>query len=436
MFFFNKTNIILCARLSVLALLFIVLFNCSSPKNISSASSLTTSPPDRRIEFLVSQITKNNWMISFKVPPCDPISETNLIKRSFTYDVAISAIVFSMLGDHGKANDLLAQIEKFISPENGIEFSYDAEYGSLGMHYVRTGAVAWLGYSLVYANRLKSAQVLADFLLTRKVSTPEDLRYGLFRGGFGEIKKDTFIKKEIEWISTEHNIDAYFFFRDLGFKLKNLNSEKAALYSKVAWDLKQSILDKLWDFEKKLFFRGMGPDGLDQEKPLDVQTWGSLFLTAIAYEDKARSALKFARKQFFLKNVSVRKELIDENKLNCQYECSSIPYMGFKPYSESPEYKVPPKLIWTEGTYGYNLAAYRLGISEPDLEISQKELESCSLYGGVLQATETRSQIPYEFHTWESTASTVWSLFNTLEKTLPESLKLWATDKTLQARYN
>lgn len=368
-------------------------------------------------------------MISFKLPSCDPLAVSNLKTRSFTYDVALSAIVFKMLGQDEKADRLLSTIETFITAENGIEFSYDANDGPLGMRYVRTGAVSWLGYALVYADRLKHAQILAEFLLTRRVVSQGDSRNGLFRGGFGEIKKETFNDKEIEWISTEHNIDAYFFFRDLGLKLSNTHPQNASRYSAVARDLKDRIVDTLWNPEGRYFYRGLNMQGLDRETPLDVQTWGALFLTATGHGEKARSALQFARKHFLLKNVSVKKELDDEQKFNCQYECKNTSFIGFKPYLASPEYKRPPDLIWTEGSYGYSLAAKRLGIAEPELESSLNQLESCNLYGGVLQTTETRSPIPYEFHAWESTASTSWSLIDSLESSLPEHRKLWTSDK-------
>jgi hypothetical protein len=207
-------------KISVSSIFFLIVLNCSSCAATSqSTSSTNLHPLDRRIEYLESQFD-NNSIISFKIPPCDPISKTNLKTRSFTYDVAIAVILFEMLQEHQKAINLLSKIEGFISPESGIEFSYDSRNGSLGMRYVRTGAAAWLGYALVYSNRLEHAIILADFLLTRRVEDSKDPRNGLFRGGFGEIKKDRFVEKEIEWVSTEHNIDTYFFFRDIGLKLK------------------------------------------------------------------------------------------------------------------------------------------------------------------------------------------------------------------------
>jgi hypothetical protein len=428
---FQKKMIkLLCIKTSVIVFFILTFLSYLSGPVSSESSSNVSRPLDVRIEYLESQVM-NDSMISFKIPSCDPLSKTNLKTRSYSYDVAISAILFKMLARFEKSVGILSKLEGFISPVNGIDFSYDANDGPLGTRYVRSGAVAWLGYSFVYSNRLRSAQILANFLLTRRVSTPDDPRNGLFRGGFGKIKKNGFIEKEIEWISTEHNIDAYFLFRDLGVKLKIFHPQNASYYSSVARDLKTSILEKLWNSKESFFYRGINEKGIDKETPLDVQTWGALFLRAIGHEEKARLALKFAKKNFFLKNILVQKDLNDKTKFNCQYECASIPLMGFKPYLESSEYKKSPNLIWSEGTYGYSLAAKRLGIQDPELDISQKKLESCNLYGGVLQTTQTESNPPYEFHSWESTASTVWSLFYSLDSKFPERLRLWATDKSL-----
>jgi hypothetical protein len=419
-------------RIKTLVVVFSVFnfLNYFSGPVFSAPSSNVSRPLDSRIEYLESQVI-NDSIVSFKIPSCDPLSKSNLKTRSYSYDAAISAILFKMLARFEKSTSILSKLEGFISPINGIDFSYDINDGPLEIRYVRSGAVAWLGYSFVFSNRLRSAQILADFLLTRRVSIPDDPRNGLFRGGFGKIKKNGFIEKEIEWISTEHNIDAYFFFRDLGVKLKKFHPQNASYYSKIARDLKTSILEKLWNSKESFFSRGINEKGIDKETPLDVQTWGALFLRAIGQESKARLALKFAKKHFFLKNILVQKEINDKTKFNCLYECASIPLIGFKPYLESREYKNSPNLIWAEGTYGYSLAAKRLGIQDPELDISQKKLESCNLYGGVLQTTQTESESPYEFHSWESTASTVWSLFYSLDSKLPERFKLWASDKSL-----
>lgn len=424
----KKTNKSIFIKVSAIVLLIFLFSSCTSSQ-ITSSPAIANSLDDR-VGYLNAQVN-NGSIISFKIPPCDPLSTSNLKTRSFSYDVALAAIAFEMLGSHKKSADLLSKIEGFISSESGIDFSFDAINGALGIRYVRSGAAAWLGYALVYSDRLTHAQILAEFMMTRRVSIPGDVREGLFRGGFGEIKKDRFIEKEIEWISTEHNIDTYFFFRDLGVKLKKYDLQSAAKYSQVAQELKRLIIQKFWNPNEEHFYRGMSLAGIDKETPLDVQTWGSLFLIAIGEEDKARSALKFAKKNFFVNQIVVQKELKDKNRLNCQYECLSSPFMGFKPYLDSPEYRSPPDLIWTEGTYGYSLAAKRLSMNDPELESSQQKLESCNLYGGVLQVTETRNAIPYEFHTWESTASTVWSLFNSIEPKLPERLRLWASDQSL-----
>lgn len=69
------------------------------------------------------------------------------------------------------------------------------------------------------------AKKVARHLLSPQVSDAGDPRYGLVTGGMGsyELKAgedgtvaSVYSDEELGWVSTEHNIDAYFLFRDLG----------------------------------------------------------------------------------------------------------------------------------------------------------------------------------------------------------------------------
>lgn len=384
---------------------------------------------DKSQVFLKLQL-KNQFILSLKIPDCDPLSQTNLKNRSFTYDTALAIVFYKMQGNHEMSNRLIAGIKPYIS-NNGVDFSYDADNGALGIRYIRSGAVAWLGYALVYADELELAGQLAEFLLGRRIDNKNDLRYGLFRGGFGEVRQNEFIDTEIQWTATEHNIDVYFFLRDFGLKLKPINQEQSEKYLKIAHDLKAVIVEQLWDKTENRFLRGISESGQDREKVLDAQTWGALFLYAIGNKDLAIKALDFARANFKASNKKILTLLDDPSRLNCMYNCPDLSISGFKPYLESEEYKNSPNIVWTEGTLGYILAAHRLKVPTINEWQGMQSLSRCSVSGGLLQATETRNQIPYEIHTWESAASTLWSLFVITDKTLPETKRLWASDQSL-----
>ena len=68
--------------------------------------------------------------------------------------------------------------------------------------------------------------------------------------------------------STEHNIDAYFFFRDLAYLA---NDDQ---YGQVALLIKQGLLTQHWDAADQRFYQGISLDEPDSGRALDLSSWG------------------------------------------------------------------------------------------------------------------------------------------------------------------
>lgn len=225
-----------------------ILFN----KNIKTKQALA-------IQWLLDQIVPNETVplptpqrrkliLSYRVPPDHPVYPY-LSGRSFVYDNALAVVAFTMTKHYQEAESILLALDRLTSREGTLWFGYNTHnnWPSLSDFdgaIQRSGATAWVGYSVVYylqkrmeenANFLlddslakkflQLANVIANSLISRQILDKNDLRYGLITGGMGtyELKfssdsksiKEEYNGSPVNWISSEHNIDAYFFFRDL-----------------------------------------------------------------------------------------------------------------------------------------------------------------------------------------------------------------------------
>jgi hypothetical protein len=305
--------------------------------------------------------------------------------RSAVYDDALVALAFLILDDRDRAGYLLHALARLVRADGSLWFGYntandwpgEADHDSA---LVRAGAVSWVGYALAFylahqppcaGDRgcerersffRKTAVRLGEYLLSLEVSDARDRRDGLLRLGFGRIelayKAD--INKVVEiytegpypGISTENNISAWFFLRQLGA----VTGE--ARWIRAAERVRTALLSSAWDASLDQFIAGFHPDGSpDATKALDCLSWGALFLTAAGDLDKARRSLAVVESRYSVRDGKSA---------------------GFRPYSDSPIYQDPevgrfffpdnPRrewldlpLVWSEGTLGVALASLRLG---------------------------------------------------------------------------
>jgi hypothetical protein len=254
---------------------------------LSECRKAETPLEEKALEWIDSQIVPNtsvpspspgrrNLILSYDVPESDE-AHSYIFSRSSIYDDAVAAIALLLYGQQNKAGDILEALSRLIDSDGSLFFSYNTHnsWPNQGDHegaIIRSGALAWVGYATVlYLDQrltenpedyrrsqrvkllLENLTAIAGYILSQMVEDSDDHRYGLVKGGYGlyELKYDSarneviqhFIDLPVEWCSTEHNIDSYFFLRDLG---RLTGDEK---FLEPCDRIKGSILSKLWDEE-------------------------------------------------------------------------------------------------------------------------------------------------------------------------------------------
>ena len=356
-------------------------------------------------------------------------------QRSWIYDDALASLAFTQAGEPLRAEAILERLQDWQAPDGSLPFSFDVYVGQVAESYRRSGALAWVGTAAVEYERATSdtqfrslAIGIADYLLSLQASKRnsfdvDDPRYGSVLGGVGWYDEGYVYHDEpVAWASTEHNIDAYFFLRDLSALIGSREYRNAATL------VKQSLLTNHWNSGQQRFNQGVSSTGADTAKALDLGTWGGLFLDAIGETEKAESSLEFAE-QFRVNNTSIDISLYPDS-YNLSYS-SPGPISGYRPYLEGEGYEGAPAVVWAEGTWGAILLKERLGLEVgADLE-SMSLIQEADPRGGFVQVTEGRRPLPYEFHVWPAVAGTAWAAI-----VLGDDSVLWRDDAPTEEASN
>ena len=147
------------------------------------------------------QDRKTGLVLSFE-------GDHNLKKVAFSYDQALAAIVFSLQGDFSRARKILDFYARKGPPYyNG----YYANDGSVFEYIVHSGPNAWIG--LAFLNYTK--------LSKDKRYLPAARRIGVFLKKMMDKEGGLKGGPKVSWYSTEHNLDAYAFFKLLFSQTKN-----------------------------------------------------------------------------------------------------------------------------------------------------------------------------------------------------------------------
>ncbi len=368
--------------------------------------------------------------------------------RGFTYDQGLVLIARTMSGQLTQTQELAGYVSSFqnsgqltTTTPGSFGFSFNGQ-GNGGekdnfydMDYLRSGVNAWLGYGLLfYARQSGDTQFsevitrLADYLLDQQVTDDADARYGLFTGGQGSwiTQTDKFTDTHIGWVATEHNIDLYFFLRDLG-----LMTGKSR-YLDAAHLLRDNMPD-LWNEEKGRLNQGMLADGtLNTDDALDAASWGAMYWVAVGDLEKAARSLEYA----------------DLAYSNTVLVSPTLSVWGYKPYTGTAEGEnwSAVNVVWSEGSLGVALAHLKLGralqargdatgqahIQKADRILTEMEkLQALDPNGGLLYTWASGSEIA-GFPQAPSVAGTAWLLMVQsckANETLCEAF--WGRDKTL-----
>jgi hypothetical protein len=144
---------------------------------------------------------------SFEIPEDDPSYE-RLLNFSWVYDSALAAMAFSAQGDRRSADELLSQLAALQRTDGSLEYVFDT-YSGASVPLFRSGTNAAVGlatvqYRLSFGSKRwdEMANLTARWLLTQQERTPGHPAEGLLYGG-----------PDASWMSTQHNIYAYFFLR-------------------------------------------------------------------------------------------------------------------------------------------------------------------------------------------------------------------------------
>lgn len=396
---------------------------------------------DKALGWIQSQIVPNtivrspspdrrSLIISYEVPKSDE-AYRYIYSRSFIYDGAVAAIALSIYGQQSKAGDILEAFARLVNDDGSLFFSYNTHnsWPNQGDHegaIIRIGALAWLGYAITcYLNERKikdpdafkrsprvrllteKSIAMANYILSRMVNDREDKRYGLVRGGYGEyqLKYDAvrgkvvehFIDQPVGWCSTEHNIDSYFFLRDLG----RLTGDEKLL--EASDRIRRSMILKLWDDDLGQFNQGIKADGrLDNKLALDCVSWGSIFLSAIGEDEKAKIALETGTRYRNISGIGYR-----PYRATTVYEDPEVNAFFFPSEPEKSWDSID--IDWIEGTLGMaagylkcGLFKEAAGLIEYINKFYQKQRKDGLPYSTCL--------LPYQFNTYPSVASTSWYL--------------------------
>lgn len=379
------------------------------------------------------QPDRRNLVISYEIPKDAP-DYRYLAGRSIIYDDALAAIAFTMNKDYRDASQILLALKRLQRSDGGLWFGYNvnndwpSEKDSDGA-VDRTGASAWAGYAAVYflqsrmsgdhsfiqTNReakmiLEFAKSLGSCIRKMQILDKSDIRYGLITGGKNsftlKLEKNTvneiFRKSTITWISTEHNIDAYFFLRDLG----EITGDES--FTKSSSLIKDSLM-RAWSEKDKQYYRGIKTEAIDTELALDCASWGAVFSLSSGRTELADQSL-----------------ITIEKLYSSSYTSSpgSHPVYGYKPYTSkdiyeetdsniiqyyipSPEKRTWKSIngVWVEGSLGAALAYLKTGNRNKTAEILKNVLPLQEKSGGFTYFTH---EIPHEFSTHISVASTAW----------------------------
>jgi hypothetical protein len=379
-----------------------------------------------------SQPGREGMIMSFGVPEGHV-----LFGKSSLYDNALAIIALDMAGHTDSASRIAAAVcsQMDASPEPWFFYNLHNAWPEPENPeaVARTGASAWLGCALVfhcqvllmedcaaggaeYAHFIKYAKRLAGMLIKRQIRDAEDRRYGLLPGGMNSIvlswdpgtksPRETFKRMEIDWVSTEHSIDTWFFLNGLAVLTgKDRYRQDAGL-------VRAGIMKRLWNEGIGQFNTGMTRWETDPAESLDCASWGSLFLHATGQREMALTALKTCA-----------------NYLNRHGAVS-----GYRPYNNAMIYDTPAlnakmfpgdperrwndlPFVWPEGSLGVALASFRNNQVEQGAEILDNIIKMQLPDGGIPYASE---EVPNLFTKRTAVASAAWLVIAVNARANPE----------------
>lgn len=395
---------------------------------------------EKALDWLKSQMVPNkivrgpaygrrNLIASYRMAPHAP-GYIYLFSKSAVYDDALAIIAFSLTDRFADAAKILDAFDHLVSQDGDLYFVYNThnEWPSPGDDHgavIRTGASAWVGYAACFFLSVQAAQDpgwvksnpedaerylalaerIADGILKRRITDSDDFRRGLVTGGKGtyvyEVNKgkisEKFVPGEVSWCSVEHNIDAYYFFREL----HRLTGKKR--YKKVFEAVREGLLAQAWNAKTGQFNRGVRTTGDDPVQALDCASWGACFLASVGRNEKALRALSTVNR-YYNEHRGVggykpyRKLMIYETAAANAYFYPDDPRKTWDDI----------RMVWPEGSLGVAIAFIKNGKPEKALDILTDIAGLQDADGGIPYAT---LNLEFQFSENPSVASAAWFVF-------------------------
>ena len=303
-------------------------------------------------QFRLIRIEDNAWITTLEFPllirsywmpeDADPEVIRVMKDRCYTYDQALAALAL-MVQRHEAVERYVAGLCALVDENGGVKFFVNRLSAMSPRTYYRLGNAAWVYYALAfylekYPDGTQTARVREKLLAgiawldTFLVSTPGDLREGLYKGGQGRYVDGNFDETFVaEWCALEHNVDIWFLFELMGRLGFDGFSERADRLAK-------SIIRGLWVEDEGRFRQGVHSTHYDNAAALDQSPWGGLFVANIDAEKAAKCRKYMGRFLFGTRETT-----------------------GYTPYHPDYGYSGHSRGVWVEGTAGVALFERKLG---------------------------------------------------------------------------
>jgi hypothetical protein len=337
-------------------------------------------------------------VVSYDVPAGSPAAA--IAGRAWTYDSAVTAAAAAATGRDAPARRILDVLARVQRPDGGFASSYAAD-GSHPDALLRTGAVAWVGlaaaeYRVAFCTTRYDDLLagVAHWLLERRVSSPASDARGLLVGG-----------PDVNWVSTEHNLEARAFFSRLdddaaagrGACAAPLAGMGSALRTQVA----AAVIGLDEGIQRELFVPG-GPGGSgaffgqgldDRAHPVDAQAMGIQWLLGRGRTEDARAVAATADAML----------LVAGRRIDGRDGAGA--FTGYKPYAEA----WGPDVLWMEGTLQMRMAKAALGQDVAALDDSADRWAALTSGGMLLHADrEVVGNPAGDYHVWPAAAPAAW----------------------------
>jgi hypothetical protein len=144
------------------------------------------------------QIKKTGLVSSYEGDP-------SLRDWGFTYDQALASQAFLVLNEKERAKDILDFFNQKASRSGGLFYNaYDVKAGTPREHIIHFGPNIWIALTAcqyTYNTQDNSFLALAEGIASRAIDFQRASSDGSIKGG-----------PDVDWVSTEHNLDAYALF--------------------------------------------------------------------------------------------------------------------------------------------------------------------------------------------------------------------------------